>query len=40
MADHSVTELGATNIEAKCVAKGMRMTEQRRIIARVLAQSA
>ena len=27
------------NIEALCVAKGMRMTEQRRVIARVLAQS-
>ncbi len=29
-----------TNIEALCVSKGMRMTEQRRIIARVLADSA
>jgi Fur family ferric uptake transcriptional regulator len=29
-----------SNIEALCVAKGMRMTEQRRIIARVLAESA
>ncbi len=29
-----------TNIEALCVAKGMRMTEQRRVIARVLAGSA
>jgi len=28
------------NIEALCAAKGMRMTEQRRVIARVLAQSA
>jgi len=28
------------NIEALCAAKGMRMTEQRRIIARVLADSA
>ena len=28
-----------SDIEAKCVAKGMRMTEQRRIIARVLADS-
>ena len=28
-----------TNIEALCASKGMRMTEQRRIIARVLAQS-
>ena len=25
-----------TNIEAQCAAKGMRMTEQRRVIARVL----
>jgi Fur family transcriptional regulator, ferric uptake regulator len=39
-AEHVVTEQGATDIEAQCVAKGMRMTEQRRIIARVLAQSA
>ena len=29
-----------TDIEAQCAAKGMRMTEQRRIIARVLAGSA
>jgi Fur family ferric uptake transcriptional regulator len=29
-----------TNIEALCISKGMRMTEQRRIIARVLADSA
>jgi Fur family ferric uptake transcriptional regulator len=28
-----------TNIEALCTAKGMRMTEQRRTIARVLAQA-
>jgi Fur family transcriptional regulator, ferric uptake regulator len=28
------------NIEALCAAKGMRMTEQRRVIARVLANSA
>src|SRR5262245_5040319 len=28
-----------TNIEALCVVKGMRMTEQRRVIARVLADS-
>ena len=28
-----------TNIEALCTAKGMRMTEQRRVIARVLAGS-
>ena len=30
----------ASVIEAQCAAKGMRMTEQRRIIARVLADSA
>ena len=29
----------ANDIEAKCAAKGMRMTEQRRVIARVLASS-
>ncbi len=29
-----------TSIDARCAAKGMRMTEQRRIIARVLADSA
>ena len=29
-----------THIEAQCAAKGMRMTEQRRVIARVLAGSA
>lgn len=29
----------ASGIEAKCVAAGMRMTEQRRVIARVLASS-
>jgi Fur family ferric uptake transcriptional regulator len=45
MAEHfvieqSATGQSATNIEAQCVAKGMRMTEQRRVIARVLAQSA
>ena len=28
------------NIEALCAAQGMRMTEQRRVIARVLADSA
>ena len=28
------------SIEAQCAARGMRMTEQRRTIARVLAQSA
>jgi Fur family transcriptional regulator, ferric uptake regulator len=30
----------STNIEALCAAKGMRMTEQRRVIARVLVESA
>jgi Fur family transcriptional regulator, ferric uptake regulator len=34
-----MTDLQPTHIEARCVAKGMRMTEQRRIIARVLASS-
>jgi Fur family ferric uptake transcriptional regulator len=29
----------ANHIEAQCIAKGMRMTEQRRVIARVLAES-
>jgi Fur family ferric uptake transcriptional regulator len=36
-AGKSATE--TRNIEALCAAKGMRMTEQRRVIARVLAQS-
>jgi Fur family ferric uptake transcriptional regulator len=31
--------IAKTNIEALCSAKGMRMTEQRRVIARVLADS-
>src|ERR1041384_6325766 len=31
--------LNTTGIEARCAATGMRMTEQRRIIARVLAES-
>jgi Fur family transcriptional regulator, ferric uptake regulator len=35
--DKSISE--SRNIEALCVAKGMRMTEQRRVIARVLAGS-
>lgn len=35
-----MTDQSSTSIEAKCAAKGMRMTEQRRIIARVLAASA
>ena len=34
-----MTETGATDIEALCTTKGMRMTEQRRIIARVLASA-
>jgi Fur family ferric uptake transcriptional regulator len=32
-------DIKANNIEAQCVAKGMRMTEQRRVIARVLSAS-
>jgi Fur family transcriptional regulator, ferric uptake regulator len=35
-----VTEPKSNFIEAQCSAKGMRMTEQRRVIARVLADSA
>lgn len=35
-----MTELKSNSIETKCVAKGMRMTEQRRVIAQVLADSA
>ena len=35
-----VSAVKPTNIEAQCLAKGMRMTEQRRIIARVLSSSA
>jgi Fur family ferric uptake transcriptional regulator len=35
-----VTTPKATNLEARCLAKGMRMTEQRRVIARVLSASA
>jgi len=34
-----VNDIKANNIEAQCVAKGMRMTEQRRVIARVLSAS-
>jgi Fur family transcriptional regulator, ferric uptake regulator len=34
-----VNDTKAINIEAQCVAKGMRMTEQRRVIARVLGGS-
>ena len=36
----AVTEPKLNVIEAQCAAKGMRMTEQRRVIAQVLAQSA
>src|SRR5499425_3370407 len=35
-----VVEAKNSNIEALCAAKGMRMTEQRRVIARVLSGSA
>lgn len=35
-----MTEPKLNVIEAQCVAKGMRMTEQRRVIAQALAQSA
>ena len=35
-----MTEPNLNVIEAQCAAKGMRMTEQRRVIAQVLAQSA
>ena len=34
-----MSDIKATNIEARCAATGMRMTEQRRVIARVLAES-
>ncbi len=34
-----MTDLHLKDIESRCVAKGMRMTEQRRVIARVLAGS-
>ena len=37
--DPILKSTSGSNIEAQCVAKGMRMTEQRRVIARVLAQS-
>jgi Fur family ferric uptake transcriptional regulator len=33
-------EKGLTRIEALCVEKGLRMTEQRRVIARVLSDAA
>ena len=35
-----VTATKSNHIEAQCAAKGMRMTEQRRVIARVLSASA
>ena len=35
----STPALKATGIEARCAATGMRMTEQRRVIARVLAEA-
>ena len=35
----SIPALKATGIEARCAATGMRMTEQRRVIARVLAEA-
>ena len=34
-----MTEAKTSHIEEQCVSKGMRMTEQRRVIARVLASS-
>jgi Fur family transcriptional regulator, ferric uptake regulator len=37
MSETRVAQAKLNHIEAQCVAKGMRMTEQRRIIARVLA---
>jgi Fur family ferric uptake transcriptional regulator len=38
--ENRIVPTSKTNIEALCISKGMRMTEQRRIIARVLADSA
>ena len=35
----STSALEGTGIEARCAATGMRMTEQRRVIARVLAEA-
>lgn len=35
----SNADIKSNDIEAQCVAKGMRMTEQRRVIAQVLARS-
>jgi Fur family transcriptional regulator, ferric uptake regulator len=39
-ADDEVIVADLNHIEVQCIAKGMRMTEQRRVIARVLAGSA
>jgi Fur family ferric uptake transcriptional regulator len=39
-ADDEVMVADLNHIEVQCIAKGMRMTEQRRVIARVLAGSA
>jgi Fur family transcriptional regulator, ferric uptake regulator len=39
-ADDEVIVPTTNHIESQCIAKGMRMTEQRRVIARVLAGSA
>jgi Fur family ferric uptake transcriptional regulator len=39
-ADDEVSVPNPNDIESQCIAKGMRMTEQRRVIARVLAGSA
>jgi Fur family ferric uptake transcriptional regulator len=40
LADDEVIVPTPNHIESQCIAKGMRMTEQRRVIARVLAGSA
>ena len=39
MTGASVTQAQLNHIEAQCLAKGMRMTEQRRVIARVLSRA-
>ena len=39
MTESTATPARPNHIEAQCVAKGMRMTEQRRVIARVLSGS-
>ena len=38
--EDAVTAAEASDIEARCAAKGMRMTDQRRVIARVLGAAA